>query len=215
MSAVQNVNAIDNLPDNDNNGIQENNETILLKDVDGKLKSQFTLLIEIGLKTLLFHDDTGDGFAEVIKEQIRITMPIRSKDFREHLSFELFNLIKKGASTTAITDAIATLEARAKFNGDKLIIAIRVHKLADSGDIFIDSGCSQRLVIHVSKSGWKNKKNAPAKFIKKRGTTALPKPDDQGNLGLLKRFINIGEDDFPLIYGWLLCALAGVNHTQF
>jgi hypothetical protein len=116
----------DTLSDGDSNEIDEKDGPINLFDAGGNKKSQTTLLIEIGEKHLLFHDDTNDAFVEITKHKIKKTIPVRSRDFRELLSFELYKLTAKGANATAIADAIATLEAKAKFSGDKLATAVRV-----------------------------------------------------------------------------------------
>lgn len=197
-------------PAADSSGSKDNSKLdISLFDEDGRKKSQATLLIEIGRTAELFHCENQDAYAQINRNGANIIFPVRSKSFKEHLSHELYNLIGKGANATAITDAIATIEAVAKYNGKLKTVAIRTHR--ENGSIYIDSGCNSWRAIRIDKTGWTYIYNPPVKFIRKRGMTAFPDPGTISNLGLLKKYINISDDEFPLIYGWLLCALAGVK----
>ncbi len=182
--------------------------TIILSDGDEKKKSQATLLIEIGQQGKLFHCSSGDAYTEIILSDVKATLKIRSREYKEYLSHKLYKLTDKGANSNAISDSIATLEAEAKFNGREVTIAVRSHFYDDS--IFIDMGTKDRSIIEVRSTGWKSVNKAPIKFIRKNGMTALPAPTD-GNIELLKKYINVSEDEFPLIYGWIFCALAGVK----
>lgn len=176
---------------------------------DEKKKSQATLLIEIGQQGQLFHDCNGDAYAEIERDNIKATYKIRSRDYREYLSYRLYELTEKGANSNAIGDAIATLEAAAKFNGAQVIIAVRVYFNID--DIFIDLGCKDRRIIKVHAGGWLYTPKAPVKFIRKNGMSKLPEPKSGGQLQLLNKYINVSEKELPLIYGWIFCAIAGVK----
>lgn len=181
---------------------------ISLYDDDFKKKSQSTLLIEIGSLGNLFHDGNNDAYCEVVRNGVAITMKVRSKEYVEYLSHKLYELTGKGASNTAITDAKNTLESKAKFDGKQIDVAIRAIK-AES--IYIDLGCSQRRILEVSNSGWSFVSAAPMKFVRKNGMTALPDPASDGDLSLLKKYLNVEDEDCPLVVGWMLCALGAVK----
>ncbi len=181
---------------------------ISLFDDDGRKKGQATLLIEIGSQGLLFHDSSGDAYSEVERDGIKITMKIRSKEFVEYLSHSLYVLADKGANATAITDAKNTLEAKAKYSGMSVICAVRAYS---SGNIFIDLGCDLRRVIEVSDKQWCFNSNAPVKFVRKKGMQALPDPTSNGDLHLLRKYLNINASDYYLITGWMFCALGAVK----
>jgi len=182
---------------------------INLTDNDDRKKSQATLLIEIGRKGLLFHCQAGDAYTEVNQSGVFKTFKVRSKDYREYLSHELYLLTKKGANNNAITDALATLEARAKFDGKLIPVAVRTY--FDDDTIYIDIGNTERKIIKVDSSGWTIIDKAPVKFVRKSGISELPTPEAGGKLMDLKQYLNINIDDFPLIYGWMFCALANVK----
>jgi len=180
-------------------------------DENGKKKSQATLLIELGQKNKLFHDNQGDGFAEVrLDNRVNATFKIRSKDFKNYLSHELFKLTGQGANSNAVNDAISTLEAVAKFKGQEHIVATR---LFNSGEnLFIDSGDDARRILSLNNNGWKYTAAPSMYFIRKNGMLPLPVPEKQnGGLNLLKKYVNVLSNEFPLVLGWILCSLSGVK----
>jgi hypothetical protein len=179
---------------------------IKLTDNDDKKKSQSTVLIEIGKQFKLFHDDNKDAYAEISGN---VVYPLRSKEFKELLSHDFFKLADKGCNTNAVSDAINTLEAIAKHQGEKHPVQIRI--VHDTKRILIDVCDQERRVITVDTNGWRVDKGSGVKFVCKRGMTALPIPGGNGDMSLLVKYLNINSDDLPLIIGWILCALGGVK----
>jgi hypothetical protein len=194
-----------------NDAARAANTDIVLYDSDGKKKSQATLLIEIGQQSTLFHDENQDAYAEVKIDGISIVYKIRSRDYREYLGHKLYKLIDKGANATAITDAVNTLEAAAKHDGELKTVAIRVFHDNDSHTVYIDQGCSKRKIVKIDRNGLEIVTEAHVKFIRKNGMTELSQASDSGDIGLIRKYINVCEEELPLVYGWLFCALAGVK----
>lgn len=199
------MSSIDKLP---NSGVVHNSGLISLYTDDGGHKTQSTLLIELGSQGKLFHDENNDAYTEVNDNGVAMAMKIRSKEFVEYLSRQFYILTKKGASSTAMTDAKNTIESIAKFEGKQINVAIRSAK---TSNIYIDLGCDKRKVLEVTESGWSFTNDAPVKFIRKNGMTALPEPTNEGDLSLLKKYLNVAEEDLPLIIGWIFCALGAVK----
>ena len=138
-----------------------------------------------------------------------VVYPLRSKDFKELLGHHFFNLTCKGCNTNAGSDAINTLEAIAKHTGEKHPVHIRTFN--DTKRILIDVCDQERRVITVDANGWRVDKGSGVKFVCKRGMTSLPIPGGNGNISLLGKYLNINNDDLPLIIGWILCALGGIK----
>ena len=205
MSAEANI--LDRLPPT----VEQCSSTggLSLFDSEGRKKSQAALLIEIGKKALLFHDSSLNAYAEIEQDGVKSSMPIRSREFKEYLGHELYKLTEKGASSNAVRDAISTLEAVAKFDGEMKTVAVRVHQSKDY--VAIDLGCAGRKIIKINKDGWEVVDSVPVKFIRKKGMTALPLPAETGSIDSLIKYLNIKPEELPLIYGWVLCALAGVK----
>ena len=188
---------------------QSDDGIIKLFDDEGGKKSQSTLLIDIGKQFALFHDDNRDAYAEIKRNDSAFIYPLRSKDFKELLRHRFFNLTGKGCNTNAVSDAINTLEAIAKHEGELHHVHIRVFN--DTKRILVDVCDQGRRVITVDANGWRVDKGSGVKFVCKRGMAALPIPSGKGDISLLGNYLNINGDDFPLIVGWLLCAIGGVK----
>ena len=184
-------------------------EKIKLFDANGAKKSQSTLLIEIASQHTLFHCPQKDAYIEISDHGITKIFPLRTKDFRELLGHEFFKLTGKGANTTAISDALNTLEAIAKHEGEEQNIYLRLANLDDK--IFIDIGCPKWQVIEVIKTGWQIIAKSPVKFYRRRGMTALPIPKTGCDISQLIPFVNVEKDDFKLIVAWLLSVLGGIK----
>ncbi|WP_394752802.1 hypothetical protein [Crenothrix sp.] len=182
---------------------------IIFRDEDGRKKTQSTILIEIGKKLDLFHCPNGDGYAIMPAGKGQAIFRLKSSGFNEYLSHEYFKLTGKGCNTPALTEALSTLEAEAKFNNPKHDVFMRVSKI--SCVINIDIGCSEWQCVNVTANGWQLIDKPSVKFTRRKGAASLPVPSKNGNAELLKQYINADDDQFPLILGWLLCALGGVK----
>ncbi|MDD5581192.1 MAG: hypothetical protein PHY16_18230 [Methylobacter sp.] len=137
---------------------------ISLTDAEDKKKSQATLLIEIGSQYTLFHCPQNDAYTEIIEQGVIKILPLRTRDYREFLGHEFFALTGKGAHTTALSDALNTLEAIAKHRGQSHPVSLRLAYLDDR--IYIDMGCPQWRVIEVTKTGWRILDKSPVKFYR-------------------------------------------------
>ncbi len=170
-----------------------------------------TMLINIGNSHVLFHDDNKDGYADCRIRGIKCTVKIKSEEYKNILRLIFYKKTGNGVSKGNISDAVSTLDALAQHEGKLEVVAVRTHKMDEA--VYIDLGDEQRTILEVNKKGWGIVEDAPVWFIRKTGMTALPVPvsDDKGDLHLLKKHINIKDEDYPLVYGFMLCALAGVT----
>jgi hypothetical protein len=175
------------IPENktyDATGIDDDVKAISFTDPEGNKKSQTTLLIEIGQKYQLFHCPNNDGYAVIGKA----VYPMKSKEFKEKLGNDFFNLAGKGCNSKSISDAVSTLEAFAKYKHQEHDVYIRVANLGDA--IYLDMGCPNWRVIQVDKDGWKILDQSPVKFVRKRGFAAFPVPIEGGELQTLVKYLN-------------------------
>jgi len=193
--------------------MKANPPKISLFDENGKKKSQSTLLIEIGERVGLVHDNNGDAYAIFDEYNGIKTIPLISKDFTDILSHDFYKLTGKGANKNALTDAKATLEAKAKYDGKQVEIGLRIHNTKNN--IYIDMGDTKHHCIKITAQGWEYESKPPIYFIKKRGMIELPTPTAKGNIELLAKYINLSKAELSLIFGWLLCALAGIKPFSF
>lgn len=184
--------------------------TVSLYDQSGGKKSQATLLIELAEGLELFHDPDGTGFAIVPHAGARRVLAIRrgGRDgFKDFLQLKYLELTGKGASSQAMQDAVDTIDARARLQAPERTTHLRVAWLGDR--IYLDLCDGQWRVVEIDNAGWRVLQQSPVMFVRRRDMRALPEPKSGGTIEALRKFVNVTDDDWPLIYGWLLAALAG------
>ncbi|HEY2345415.1 MAG TPA: hypothetical protein VGH80_05955 [Xanthomonadaceae bacterium] len=171
---------------------------VAIVDSEGKLRKQSDILVDIGRRHDLFHDPDRNAYAKVGRR----VFAVDSRDYREILVGAYYTLTNKGANRNAVTDAIATLAAQAKFSGPCHPVALRTGN--DAGNIVIDAGDDRTLI--VTAAGVLEALDSPVRFRRTSGMLALPKvgtPD----FGRLWRYLNVREDHRPLVAGFMLAAL--------
>lgn len=152
---------------------------------------------------LLFHTPGGEAFATVpLKgpgddEEHLETWPIRSQGFGLHLSRAFWLLTGKSATAKIISEASATLTARAQFDGPEIAMHTRVATIGDT--IYLDLCDRHWRAIKITREGWTIVRNPPVRFRRARGMLALPDPVPNGNWEALRPFVNVPED-----HAWLL-----------
>ncbi|WP_367025166.1 hypothetical protein ABZN20_10145 [Methylococcus sp. ANG] len=176
---------------------------------DRTKKSQATTLIELSSILDYVHDQDGAVYALIDRDEHREVWPVRSKNFKEWLSDTFYKSEGKGCNNNSISDALNTIEARAKHIGKPVQVYIRVAHLADR--VIIDLCDDQWRVIEVTEEGWEVLDKSPVYFIRRNGMAALPAPTDKGGVEHLSEFINIDPKEFPLVVAWLVAALSGAK----
>ena len=168
-------------------------------------KSQSTLLIELSASAELFHDADGKGYATIDIDNHGETWPIRSKGFRDWLARMFYFAEQQSANASAMTDALMTIEGRARYDHDERSVHLRVAEHDDR--ICIDLCDRHWRAIQIGADGWKVLDEPPVKFVRARGMQALPVPT-RGETSLLWRFLNVkNAGDKRLVLAWLLAAM--------
>ena len=184
---------------------------------DGDDESPSEILVDLATApgNDFFHTDLDDGFAHVEVGEHRETLKIGSKYFSLWLT-EKFYRTTGGPSKSALDQAVATLKAKALFDGDERKVFVRVAVYGDK--IYIDLCDVERRVIEIDAIGWRIVANAPVHFHRIRGMLPLPVPVAGGSIQLLRPFLNIEptndkSDDpsgqFTLTVGWIVGAFRG------
>ena len=172
---------------------------------DGKRKSKSTILIEIGCKYELFHDEIGEGYVTITGKNHKETWPIRSRKFAELLADKYFALTERGVSKNTISDTMDTLCGKARVHGKSHSIYRRI--ASANGNIYIDLCNDKWQVVEITANGWKIIENSPVKFLRNASSQSLPTPQKGGTLDDLWNLINVREEDRPLVAGFLIRAL--------
>jgi hypothetical protein len=154
----------------------------------------------------LFHTPDGEPHASFTVNGHKETWPLKSKRFKQWLLRRFYKELSKAPSTQALTDALATIAARAIFDGPEKAVHFRV---AGHGDdtVYLDLCNDQWEVVEITPSGRRivPSEAVPVRFIRKDNAAPLPYPTGGGTIEILRRFLNVeSEEDFVLFVAWLI-----------
>jgi hypothetical protein len=170
-----------------------------------KMKSQATMLVEMGSAAGLWHTPDGDAYATLNVAEHLENWPLRSRGFRRWLARRFYESQEAAPNSQAITDALATLEGKALHNGRQEAVAVRVAE--HEGSYYLDLCDLKWRAVEITPAGWQVIDNPPVKFRRAKGMLPLPTPTKGGNVNDLQRFVNVQGDNYLLLKAWLLAAM--------
>lgn len=151
----------------------------------------------------LFHDNEHRAYALVRENSIARTLPVRSREYGLLLARRYYRATNSGLPSAAKTEAIATLEGLALFEGPQEEVFVRIGE--HEGRVILDLCDAQWRVVSIGPTGWEILDKSPIRFRRSRGMLALPAPSRGGTIQDLRRFLNVSADrDFILICAFLL-----------
>jgi phage/plasmid primase-like uncharacterized protein len=173
---------------------------------------QVDTLTNLAADAELFHRD-DDVYADIYRLGHRETWPIRSKGFKDWLSFAYYERFETAPNPQALRAALDVIAARAKFGGEQREVYIRVG--GHDGKIYLDLCNDTWQGVEIDAVGWRVVDKPPVRFVRKKGMLPLPVPQKGGTVEDLRPFINVRTDqeekrisdtDFVLVVAWLLAA---------
>jgi hypothetical protein len=166
--------------------------------------TQSTLLVDLALslRVDLFHTPDGVAYANVEVGGHRETWPIRTGPFRRWLARRYYEQEQAVPSAQPMQDALGVLEGRALFDGAEHPVFTRLGSLDEK--IYLDLGDDQWRVVEITATGWQVVDAPPVFFRRPSGLLALPVPVRGGSIDELREFVNVTDDDWPLLVGWLV-----------
>lgn len=169
-------------------------------------KSQATLLVELAKAAGLWHTPgQGDAYGTLHVDGHWEHWPIRGRTFRRWLSRQYYVRHKRTPGSQAVQDALGVLEGEAIFAGQTYDAAVRVAQ--HDGRLYLDLCDDRWRSVEIDAGGWRLVKRCPVRFRRAKAMMPLPVPEAGGSLDDLRRFINVADDDWPLLLGWLVAAL--------
>lgn len=168
-------------------------------------ETQSSRLMRIAQDAELFHTTDGDAFATISVNSHKETFPIKSRDFRDWLSLRHWNKERAMPSSQAVQDVVYGLSGQARFEGETRGVYLRIAE--NCGSLYLDLGNERWDVVKISRDGWSVESDHVVKFRRTRGTMALPTPEKGGSINDLRRFVNVTDEDWPLVLAWLAAAL--------
>jgi hypothetical protein len=183
-------------------GLDSSNRPGPQPNVLGEKVSQVQKLLELVIFDL-FH---SDGIAYV--EMSSCAVPVRNAPFRDYLVGEFYRSEHKAPSEKSVRDAIATIEARARTEGEERSVFLRC--AGQDGARYVDLADSTARAIKIDVAGWEIVRPPPLAFVRPSGLRSLPEPQDGGSLDEFRALINVGDDQqWALTLAWLLFVLVG------
>ncbi|HXH57703.1 hypothetical protein [Iamia sp.] len=110
----------------------------------------------------------------------------------------------KPPTASALADALLTLEGEA-MTAPRETVALRV--ATHDSAVVVDLGDETGRAAVVGADGWKVVDRSPVLFRRTELTGALPVPMHGGTLDELAGLLNVSDDTWPLVLGWLVAAL--------
>ena len=190
-----------------------------------RIAKDATLLVRLALEhAVLFHDRSQEPYALIEAGGHKETHRIGSRYFKRWLSklyYEDANA-KPERSPDESTLAPPSARCRAttaqsptpKRSGTRCSNskASRCSKgrstrftsaIAQLGEyIYLDLGDEAWRGVEITRTGWKVIDAPPVRFIRPEGMLPLPEPVAGGELSKLREFLNVSDDDWPLVAGY-------------
>ena len=169
--------------------------------------SQADILVEIGKEnTTLFHDLLKEPYARININGHQETHGVKSTFVSLWLKHKYHTLYNKTPKNEAVNQALSNLVAEAIFNGDQYDLKLRVAEY--DGAIYYDLGDKSWRAIKTTTDGWTVEDFPPILFVRYTNTDSQVKPVEGGDIELLKRYINLkNEQEWILLYAYLIASL--------
>lgn len=163
----------------------------------------------------LFHDDLKKTYVSVRNggtEGRLETYEIESAQFAAWLTAAYYRATRRVPNKRSLDDLQRLLAARALFDGAMRDVYIRV--AAVDSEIWIDSARDDGAYFRVVGGSYSIEYECPHRFIRPDGMLPLPLPEDGGSLDELFDYVNVPEDERPLVFAFILSIYAGTDaHT--
>lgn len=148
----------------------------------------------------------GDPFMTVPVGQHVENHRLSTRASRDWLAHLFYREHERPPSAQALQDALGVLRGKALYDGGRSEAPVR-HAAVD-GKIYIDLGDPNWRAVEVDAEGWRIVAESPVRFRRPRGMLPLPEPETGRTLDGLRNLLNVDDDGWKLIVGWLVGALA-------
>ena len=166
-------------------------------------------LLRVALAARFFRSADGQFHAKVPLKNRYAIVGLKSTAFRDWLIESFRSDRGHLPSDWAVRSALQGILARASFDEATPAIAVRVGRGSEgSGENFyLDLGDSAGRAISINATEWTVVESPPVYFKRPAGLLPLPYPSREGSIELLRRYVNLTDQDFRLLVGWMAAAL--------
>lgn len=136
-------------------------------------------------------------------------LEIGGSQFKDFVQRIYYNVYKDTINDNQIKDVSGILRATVLFESPEKQVYFRTAAISETLT-FIDLADNQNTIIEVTPDGWKKAEEPEVVFFRPPNIRPLPMPTKNGNIELLKKFLNLkNESDFVLIRTLLPFILRG------
>lgn len=166
------------------------------------------LLEKLGAE--VWHDEHRDLYMTVNVREHREHYRLDSESVQQYLQHLYYRHEQSLISGQALGDAVGLLRAKANFEGQKYVTALRVAHL--NGCTYLDLGSDDWSIVEIGAGEWRiiSSEDCPVRFIRSGNLLPIPVPIHGGTVEELAEFINVDFSGLVLCTAWLLGAVSGL-----
>lgn len=166
-------------------------------------------LFEFTKDDMPFHNADGTPYvrySEVVDDRIiQKVVKVRSKEYSRRLRRAFYRSKGNLPSKSALAFVLEILEAQAIEDGPELGVYLRVAE--QEGKLYLDLCDKYWRAVEIDTAGWRVLDQSPVMFRRTKAMQALPVPDANGSVDELRRFVNVSNQEWPLVVTWLVQAV--------
>lgn len=151
----------------------------------------------------LGREPKGETFA-VEKTGANVAIRLDGSTMKSTLASLYFDEHASVAGSAALEDALAVLRGQA-MKTEPRKLAIRYGR--DGDKIVVDLGRVDGKAVEIDAAGWSVVDRSPILFERTQLVGELPDPVEGGTVEDLRGLLNIGDDDFDVLVGWMVAAM--------
>lgn len=152
-----------------------------------------------------WHDANRQAYTTFPVNSHQENWPLRSREFRMWLSGRYYQATGRAIGGQALEDAIRIFEARAVHDGRQYKPFTRVGEHGDK--LYLDLCDPRWRAVEINRNDWRTVGAAPVKFMRPASLRPMPEPEAGGMIEELRSYMNVPEEQWMLIVGWLVSTL--------
>jgi len=172
-------------------------------------RSQAAVLMRHCQRATFWRDTAGAPYATVGDGASSAHFEVGGSGFRQWLARGYFDECGGAPTSAALNDTVAYAAARGAFGQDVRPVFLRIG--ADGPDILVDACDGAGTVVRIGSGAVTAEQGSAVAFRRAPSAGPLPPPEEGGSLADLRQFVNVGDEDWPLVAGWLVAAVRPVG----
>ncbi|MFI5301334.1 MAG: hypothetical protein ACHREM_24885, partial [Polyangiales bacterium] len=153
----------------------------------------------------VFVDHTSTPYAHVQIGDHREVMRLSSRAFKVWFETLIFATYRTLPPSGKRKEALSVVEGVARYQAARRRVHLRVAD--EGGKLHIDLTDRDWEVVEVTAKGWHVVSDSSVVFRRSANSQPMPRPVSGGHISELRAFLNVSDDNFYLLVGFLVAAL--------